>query len=143
MPVSVTCSRGRPSVAASVMVISPVPYAAARNGYRRRPAEQALNHDPTVPAVANTKIGSSYVSRFFDAADWLEIGRRCGPTHLPLPNRAGIEIVRRLKRHGPAWGNLACRAWDHHDQPAVPVHDRRARLHAGDRRLPEGKTWAA
>ena len=60
------------------------------------------------------KTGSSFTTRFFDAADWLELGRRCGRRRLAAPNRVEIEIVRRIKRHGPAWGNLACRAWDHH-----------------------------
>ena len=60
------------------------------------------------------KTGSSFTSRFFDAADWLEIRRQCGLTRLAVPSRAGIEIVRRIKRHGPAWGNLGCRSWDHH-----------------------------
>ena len=60
------------------------------------------------------KTGSSFTSRFFDAADWLELRRRGGLTRLAVPNRAGIEIVRRIKRHGPAWGNLGCRSWHHH-----------------------------
>ena len=60
------------------------------------------------------KTGSSFTSRFFDAADWLEVRRRCGLARLAVPNRAGIEIVRRIKRHGPAWGNLGCRSWHHH-----------------------------
>ena len=60
------------------------------------------------------KTGSSFTSRFFDAADWLELRRRGGLTRLAVPNRAGIEIVRRIKRHGPAWGNLGCRSPHHH-----------------------------
>ena len=60
------------------------------------------------------KTGSSFTSRFFDAADWLQFRRRCGLTRLAVPNRAGIEIVRAIKRHGPTWGNLGCRSGDHH-----------------------------
>ena len=60
------------------------------------------------------KTGSSFTSRFFDAADWLELRRRCGLGRLAAPNRASVEIVRRIKRYGPGWGNLTCRFWDHH-----------------------------
>ena len=60
------------------------------------------------------KTGSSFTSRFFDAADWLELRRRCGLGRLASPNRASVEIVRRIKRYGPGWGNLTCRFWDHH-----------------------------
>ena len=60
------------------------------------------------------KTGSSFTSRFFDAADWLELKSRLGWGRPAMPNRAGIEIVRQIKRRGPAWGNLSCRAWDHH-----------------------------
>ena len=63
------------------------------------------------------KTGSSYVSRFFDAADWLEFRRRYHLARLArptVPYRAGIEVVRQIKRHGPAWGNLSCRARAHH-----------------------------
>ena len=60
------------------------------------------------------KTGSSFTSRFLDAADWLQFRRRCGLTRLAAPNRTGIEIVRGIKRHGPAWGNLGCRSGDHH-----------------------------
>ena len=60
------------------------------------------------------KTGSSFTSRFFDAADWLELRRRCGLGRLASPNRASVEIVRRIKHYGPGWGNLTCRFWDHH-----------------------------
>ena len=60
------------------------------------------------------KTGSSFTSRFFDGADWLELRRRCGLGRLAAPNRASVEIVRRIKRYGPGWGNLTCRFWDHH-----------------------------
>ena len=60
------------------------------------------------------KTGSSFTSRFFDAADWLELSRRCGLGRLASPNRASVEIVRQIKRYGPDWGNLTCRFWDHH-----------------------------
>ena len=60
------------------------------------------------------KTGSSFTSRFFDAADWLELRRRCGLGRLGAPNRASVEIVRRIKRYGPDWGNLTCRFRDHH-----------------------------
>ena len=75
------------------------------------------------------KTGSSFTGRFFDAADWLEFRRRCGLARLAVPNRAGIEIVRRIKRHGPAWGNLGCRSWHHHAgysslPPALRRHPR-------------------
>ena len=60
------------------------------------------------------KTGSSFTSRFVDAADWLELRRRCGLGRLSAPNRASLEIARRIKRYGPAWGNLTCRFWDHH-----------------------------
>ena len=60
------------------------------------------------------RTGSTFTSRLFDAADWLELRRRCGLTRLAVPNRASIEIVRRIKRYGPAWGNLNCRSWHHH-----------------------------
>ena len=60
------------------------------------------------------KTGSSFTSRFFDAADWLELRRRCGLGRLAAPNRASVEMVRRIKRYGPGWGNLTCRFWDHH-----------------------------
>ena len=60
------------------------------------------------------KTGSSFTSRFFDAADWIQFRRRCGLTRLAVPNRAGIEIVWAIKSHGPAWGNLGGRSGDHH-----------------------------
>ncbi len=61
-----------------------------------------------------SKTGSSFTSRFFDAADWLELRRRCGLGRLAAPNRASVELVKRIKRYGPGWGNLTCRLWNHH-----------------------------
>ena len=52
------------------------------------------------------KTGSRFTRRFFDAADWLELRRRCGLGRLAAPNRASVEIVKRIKRYGPGWGNL-------------------------------------
>ena len=60
------------------------------------------------------KTGSSYMRHFFDAADWLELKRRCGLGHRAVPLRASLEFVRMAKRYGPAYGNINCRAWDHH-----------------------------
>ena len=60
------------------------------------------------------KSGSSFTSRFFDGADWLELRRRCGLGRLAVPNWTSIQIVRRIKRYGPGWGNLTCRFRDHH-----------------------------
>ena len=52
------------------------------------------------------KTGSRFTRRFFDAADWLELRGRCGLGRLAAPNRASVEIVKRIKRYGPGWGNL-------------------------------------
>ena len=60
------------------------------------------------------KTGSSWMRHFFDAADWLELKRRCGLGHCTAPLRASLELVRMGKRYGPAWGNINCRARDHH-----------------------------
>ena len=60
------------------------------------------------------KTGSSYTARFFNAADWLELGRRCGLNRLRVPNRAAVEAVKRIKRHWLEYGNLNCRVWNHH-----------------------------
>ena len=60
------------------------------------------------------KTGSTFTRRFFDAADVLAFRRRFGSRRLRVPGRAGIELVRRLKRHGPAYGNLNCRLAHHH-----------------------------
>ena len=60
------------------------------------------------------KTGSSYLRRFFDAADWLELRRRCGLGRLTLPLRTSTAVVSAIKRHGPAFGNLNCRIREHH-----------------------------
>ena len=65
------------------------------------------------------KTGSSFTRRFFDSADWLELRRRCGLGRLAAPNRASVEIVKRIKRYGPGWGNLTCRFWNHHADTAA------------------------
>ena len=52
------------------------------------------------------KTGFRFTRRFFDAADRLELRRRCGLGRLAAPNRASVEIVKRIKRYGPGWGNL-------------------------------------
>ena len=56
-------------------------------------------------------------------------GADAAVARLAVPNRAGIEIVRRIKRHGPAWGNLGCRSWHRHAgysslPPALRRHPR-------------------
>ena len=60
------------------------------------------------------KTGSSWMRHFLDAADWLELKRRCGLSPRRVPLRAGLRFVRMAKRHGPAWGNVNCRVPDHH-----------------------------
>ena len=60
------------------------------------------------------KTGSSWMRNVFDAADWLELKRRCGLGHRTPPLRASLELVRMVKRCGPAWGSLDCRAREHH-----------------------------
>ena len=60
------------------------------------------------------KTGSGFTTRFFDAADWLEFKRRLGRYRLAVPNWTTIRMVRRIKRYGPARGNLSSRSWDHH-----------------------------
>ena len=60
------------------------------------------------------KTGSSWMRHVFDAADWLELKRRCGLGHRAPPLRASLEFVRMAKRYGPEWGSLNCRARDHH-----------------------------
>ncbi len=60
------------------------------------------------------KTGTSFMRQFFNAADWLEVRRLCGLNHCVLPLRPSLVAVEMLKRHGPAFGNLTCRAWDHH-----------------------------
>ena len=60
------------------------------------------------------KTGSTWVDWFFNAADWLSLRRRLGSRRLGMPGRASLELVRRIKRHGPAFGNLNCRTGDHH-----------------------------
>ena len=60
------------------------------------------------------KTGSTWVDWFFNAADWLSLRRRLHARRLAVPDRASLELVRRIKRHGPAFGNLNCRAGDHH-----------------------------
>ena len=56
------------------------------------------------------KTGSSFTSRFFDAADWLELRRRCGLGRLAAPNRASVEIVE---------ADQALRAWL--GKPHLPI----------------------
>ena len=60
------------------------------------------------------KTGTRYVAWFFNAADWLELRRACGLRRPVLPRRPGIELAKRIKRHGPAFGNLNCRLANHH-----------------------------
>ena len=50
------------------------------------------------------KTGSSYTRRFFDSADLLAFRRRCGVARLSVPNRAGMQLARLLKRHAIAYG---------------------------------------
>jgi len=66
------------------------------------------------------KTGSAWVDWFFNAADWLEFRRSLGIRRLALPGRASLELVRRIKRHGSAFGNLNCRTGDHHTGYAAP-----------------------
>ena len=74
--------------------------------------------DPMLPkpslCLNIPKTGSSWMRHFFDAADWLELRRRCGLGHRTPPLRASLELVRMAKRYGPEWGSLNCRARDHH-----------------------------
>ena len=60
------------------------------------------------------KTGSTWVDWFFNAADWLSLTRSLGLRRAALPCRASLELIRRIKRHGPAFGNLNCRTGDHH-----------------------------
>ena len=60
------------------------------------------------------KTGSTWVDWFFNAADWLMLRRSLGLRRPVLPGRARLELIRRIKRHGPAFGNLNCRARAHH-----------------------------
>ena len=60
------------------------------------------------------KTGSTWVDWFFNAADWLALRRSFHSRRLAMPHRASLDLVRRIKRHGPAFGNLNCRTGDHH-----------------------------
>ena len=60
------------------------------------------------------KTGTTWVRHFFNAADWLELRRLAGLERLVVPSRAGTATVEAIKRHGPGFGNLTCRAPDHH-----------------------------
>ena len=60
------------------------------------------------------KTGSTWADWFFNAADWLELRRSFHVRRLAIPYRTSLELVRRIKRHGPAFGNLNCRTGDHH-----------------------------
>ena len=64
------------------------------------------------------KTGSTWVDWFFSAADWLSLRRSLRSRRLAMPHRASLELVRRIKRHGPAFGNLNCRTGDHHTRYA-------------------------
>ena len=60
------------------------------------------------------KTGSTWVDWFFNAADWLALRRWFHSRRLAMPHRASLELVRRIKRHGPDFGNLNCRTGDRH-----------------------------
>ncbi|MDE0003683.1 MAG: hypothetical protein OXQ29_13415 [Rhodospirillaceae bacterium] len=60
------------------------------------------------------KTGSTWVDWFFNAADWLAIRRKLASRRLAMPRRTSLALVRRIKRHGPAFGNLNCRIGNHH-----------------------------
>ena len=60
------------------------------------------------------KTGSTWADWFFNAADWLSLRRSFRSRRLTVPHRTSLELVRRIKRHGPAFGNLNCRTGDHH-----------------------------
>ena len=73
---------------------SPEPATAGRDS--RRPAERALNGGLRAPPVAvpqHPQAGSSCVSRFFDAADWLEIGRCGARIKAPATGPRGCSIA--------------------------------------------------
>ena len=63
------------------------------------------------------KTGSTWVDWIFNAADWLSLRRSFHSRRLAMPHRASLELVRRIKRHGPAFGNLNCRTGGHLDMP--------------------------
>ena len=60
------------------------------------------------------KTGSTWIDWIFNAADWLSLRRWFHSRRLAMPHRASLELVRRIKRHGPAFGNLNCRTGDRH-----------------------------
>ncbi len=60
------------------------------------------------------KTGTTYVRRFLNAADWLELRRLAGLKRLAVPSLPAVAAVEAIKRHGPAFGSLNCRAPDHH-----------------------------
>ena len=60
------------------------------------------------------KTGSSFTTWFFGAADWLQFKRACRLRRLSVPNRAGIEASKRIKRLGVTYGSLNARLRDHH-----------------------------
>ena len=72
------------------------------------PAYDAVLPEPSL-CLNIPKTGSTFTDRFFNAADWLELKRRCGLKHLSVPNRASVGVVKRLKRRWLEYGNLNCR----------------------------------
>ena len=60
------------------------------------------------------RTGSTWVDWIFNAADRLSLRLSFHSRCLAMPHRASLELVRRIKRHGPAIGNQNCRTRDHH-----------------------------
>ena len=80
--------------------------------------DDPVTDDPVTPGPARApmlprpsiclhipKTGSTWVDWFFNAADWLSLRRSFRARRLAMPHRASLELVRRIKRHGPAFGN--------------------------------------
>ena len=78
----------------------------------RIPDAPMLPRPSICPHIPRT--GSTWVDWIFNAADRLSLRRSFHSRCLAMPHRASLELVRRIKRHGPAIGNQNCRTRDHH-----------------------------
>ena len=80
----------------------PDPQADLRRRRERLRPGRVNDRDPMLPrpslCLNIPKTGSFWMRHVFDAADWLELKRRCGLGHRTPPRRASLEFVRMAKR---------------------------------------------
>ena len=60
------------------------------------------------------RTGTTFLSFFFNNADYLELKRRIGLNYLTVSSQASLNFVKAVKRYSFEYGNLNCRLSHHH-----------------------------